>query len=75
MDAKDLARGERADLADFLATLSPQEWEAPTLCDRWRVREVEGPAEALLMAVAGRRGAAGQLRGPGQPTLAARIGG
>jgi hypothetical protein len=36
---------------------------------------VEGPAEALLMAVAGRRGAAGQLRGPGQPTLAARIGG
>jgi len=205
MDAKRLARDERADLADFLATLSPEQWEAPTLCERWRVREVvahlisyddlngrellrrfakgrlspnranavgvtesdtlgpedllarlndrldpggltagfggrialvdglihhqdirrplgrlreipperlrpalsfaliappirgfwrarglrlvasdldwaggrgqlvEGPAEALLMAIAGRRGAAGQLRGLGQPTLAARI--
>ena len=40
MDAKGLARDERADLADFLATLSPEQWEAPTLCERWRVREV-----------------------------------
>ncbi|HEY0575297.1 MAG TPA: maleylpyruvate isomerase N-terminal domain-containing protein [Pseudonocardia sp.] len=43
MDAKGMARGERADLADFLATLSPQEWEAPTLCERWRVREWKVP--------------------------------
>jgi uncharacterized protein (TIGR03083 family) len=35
-----LAADERADLADFLATLSPEEWQAPTLCDQWRVREV-----------------------------------
>jgi uncharacterized protein (TIGR03083 family) len=35
---------------------------------------VEGPAEALLMAIAG-RGVAGELVGPGQPTLARRIGG
>jgi hypothetical protein len=34
---------------------------------------VEGPGEALLMAVAGRRDAVGELSGPGQPTLAARI--
>jgi hypothetical protein len=34
---------------------------------------VEGPAESLLMAIAGRRGTAQGLTGPGQPTLAARI--
>ena len=36
-----LARDERADLAQFLATLTPDEqWEAPTLCTLWRVRDV-----------------------------------
>jgi uncharacterized protein (TIGR03083 family) len=35
-----LARAERADLAALLADLSPAEWEAPTLCERWRVRDV-----------------------------------
>jgi|SRR5882757_6427537 len=40
MDTMRLARDERADLADLLATLSPEEWEARTLCDRWRVHEV-----------------------------------
>jgi uncharacterized protein (TIGR03083 family) len=35
---------------------------------------VEGPAESLLMAIAGRRGVAGELDGPGQPTIADRIG-
>lgn len=34
---------------------------------------VEGPAEALLMAIAGRRGVASELTGPGQPTMAERI--
>ncbi len=37
--------------------------------------EVRGPAEALLMAIAGRRGAAGELSGPGQRKLADRTGG
>lgn len=36
--------------------------------------QVRGRAEALLMAMAGRRGVAGELTGPGQPVLAARIG-
>ena len=40
MDLKPLARDERADLAEFLATLSPEQWEAPTLCAGWRVRDV-----------------------------------
>lgn len=35
--------------------------------------EVRGPGEALLMAIAGRRGAVEELDGPGQPTLAGRI--
>jgi len=34
---------------------------------------VKGPAESLLMSMAGRRGVVGELAGPGQPTLAARV--
>lgn len=40
MDLRRLARDERADFATFLATLSPQQWEAATLCVGWRVRDV-----------------------------------
>lgn len=35
-----LARDERQDLADFLATLTPEQWDAPTLCTAWRVHDV-----------------------------------
>jgi uncharacterized protein (TIGR03083 family) len=40
VDTRRLARDERADLAAFLTTLSPEQWQAPTLCARWRVRDV-----------------------------------
>jgi uncharacterized protein (TIGR03083 family) len=40
VDTRRLARDERADLAAFLITLSPEQWQAPTLCARWRVRDV-----------------------------------
>jgi uncharacterized protein (TIGR03083 family) len=40
MDLRSLAREERADVAEFLATLSPEQWEAPSLCAGWRVRDV-----------------------------------
>jgi uncharacterized protein (TIGR03083 family) len=40
MSLMEMARAERADLADFLGTLSPEQWEAPSLCERWRVRDV-----------------------------------
>jgi uncharacterized protein (TIGR03083 family) len=33
---------ERNDLCDFLETLSPDEWDAPTLCSEWKVRDVVG---------------------------------
>jgi uncharacterized protein (TIGR03083 family) len=36
----DMAYDERTDLAAFLDTLSPQEWQAPSLCDGWTVKDV-----------------------------------
>jgi uncharacterized protein (TIGR03083 family) len=35
-----MARDERAELGDLLVTLTPEQWDAPTLCSRWRVRDV-----------------------------------
>lgn len=35
-----MARDERAEMADFLASLQPEQWDHPTLCTRWRVRDV-----------------------------------
>ncbi len=40
VDVRRLAADERADLAEFLASLTPRQWQAPTLCTRWRVRDV-----------------------------------
>lgn len=39
-DPMSLARDERADVADFLAGLTYEQWHAPTLCSGWRVREL-----------------------------------
>jgi uncharacterized protein (TIGR03083 family) len=36
----DMARSEREDLAEFLETLTPEEWDSPTLCSSWSIREV-----------------------------------
>jgi uncharacterized protein (TIGR03083 family) len=35
-----MARAERADLAAFLATLTPQQWDTPSLCTKWTVKDV-----------------------------------
>lgn len=40
MSALGLARDERLEFADLLAGLTAEQWEAPTLCARWRVRDV-----------------------------------
>lgn len=37
---KDMAREERTDLAEFLATLTPAQWDRETLCEGWCVRDV-----------------------------------
>ncbi len=39
-DAMAMAIAERTDFAEFLGQLTPAQWEAPTLCERWRVRDV-----------------------------------
>ncbi len=36
----DLARDERADLAEFLATLTPAQWHTESLCTGWTVKDV-----------------------------------
>lgn len=40
MTAMDMARAERSALADLLEELSGDQWNSPTLCERWRVRDV-----------------------------------
>lgn len=45
-DLSVLAVAERRDLADYLATLTTQEWEQPTLCPGWSVRDVAGHVPA-----------------------------
>jgi len=39
-DIREAVAGERADLAEVLAGLPPEDWDKPTLCAGWRVREV-----------------------------------
>jgi uncharacterized protein (TIGR03083 family) len=40
MDAWEMVRDERIELADLLDTLTPEQWDTPTLCAGWRVRDV-----------------------------------
>jgi uncharacterized protein (TIGR03083 family) len=40
VDCLEMATAERTDLADLLQTLTPGQWEAPSLCEGWRVRDV-----------------------------------
>ncbi len=40
MDIRVLLAQERRDLADVLDALSPQQWDAPSLAEGWRVRDV-----------------------------------
>lgn len=39
-DVRRMVADERRDLAAFLRTLGPEDWERPSLCERWRVRDV-----------------------------------
>jgi uncharacterized protein (TIGR03083 family) len=40
VDTMSLAQAERTDLVDLLATFTPGQWNAPSLCAGWRVRDV-----------------------------------
>jgi uncharacterized protein (TIGR03083 family) len=39
-DTTQMARDERDEFAAFLEGLTPAQWNSPTLCERWRVRDV-----------------------------------
>ena len=39
-DLMPMVHAERASLARFLDTLAPEQWTAPTWCDKWNVQEV-----------------------------------
>jgi uncharacterized protein (TIGR03083 family) len=39
-DIRTAIAGERTDLADLLTELPAEDWDKPTLCEGWRVREV-----------------------------------
>jgi uncharacterized protein (TIGR03083 family) len=39
-DLRGAVVAERREQADMLAALRPEQWDAPTLCEGWRVREV-----------------------------------
>ena len=40
MNTLEMATAERVDLVVFLATLTPEQWEAASLCEGWQVRDV-----------------------------------
>jgi uncharacterized protein (TIGR03083 family) len=39
-DAMQLAQAEREEFATLLEGLSAEQWDSPTLCEKWRVRDV-----------------------------------
>src|SRR5439155_660483 len=41
-DLMPMVHAERRSLADFLDTLPPEQWNAPTWCDKWNVQELVG---------------------------------
>jgi uncharacterized protein (TIGR03083 family) len=73
VDPMTLARAERADLADLLTGLTPEQWEAPTLCSRWRVRDVV--AHMFSYEELGKAGVVGRfLRGGLNPDKVNQLG-
>lgn len=65
MDLMLEAERERAELADLLADLSPEEWEVPSLCAGWTVRDVVAHLlsyEGLSLLQVGVHLARGRLR-------------
>jgi uncharacterized protein (TIGR03083 family) len=64
MAVRQLVADERTDLVAFLRTLSDLDWETPSLCAGWRVRDVVGhllydavPASSYLRSAARQRSA------------------
>jgi uncharacterized protein (TIGR03083 family) len=52
-DVMPMIHAERHALAEFLDTLTPQQWAAPTWCDKWNVQELVGHLTAAGNITAG----------------------
>src|SRR5262245_12315542 len=54
---REMLRAERAELGEFVATLTAAEWAAPSLCSGWTVRDVVvhvvGPPDLRLLVRSG----------------------
>ncbi|MGH3725782.1 MAG: maleylpyruvate isomerase family mycothiol-dependent enzyme [Mycobacterium sp.] len=62
MKPKEMLAAERADLAEFLHTLSDEDWMAPSLCAGWRVRDIVAHASVDAVSLSAYLGTA--LRNP-----------
>lgn len=47
MDVWTMVEGERRALADLAESLTDEQWDAPSLCEGWRVRDVVGHVNAV----------------------------
>jgi uncharacterized protein (TIGR03083 family) len=52
-DYMPMIHAERSSLADFLGTLTSDQWTAPTWCDKWNVQQVVGHLVAAANVTAG----------------------
>ncbi|MHB1447126.1 MAG: maleylpyruvate isomerase family mycothiol-dependent enzyme [Acidimicrobiales bacterium] len=75
-----MAREERTEMADFLASLRPEQWDHPSLCVGWRIRDVAAHVVSyeghgwvdLIMRLAKARLRPGRLNEVGLAESAAR---
>ena len=80
MDLIATAREERTEMADFLASLRPEQWDRPSLCAGWRIRDVAAHVVSyeehgwadLIMRLAKARLRPGRLNEVGLAESAAR---
>ncbi|MDQ1468361.1 MAG: hypothetical protein QOH10_2776 [Actinomycetota bacterium] len=52
-DMMPMIHAERGSLGEFLGTLTPDQWAAPTWCDQWNVQQVVGHLIAAAKITAG----------------------
>ncbi|MFN0090977.1 MAG: maleylpyruvate isomerase family mycothiol-dependent enzyme [Acidimicrobiales bacterium] len=52
-DLMPMIHAERRSLATFLETLTPEQWTAPTWCDKWNVQQLTGHLVAAAKITAG----------------------
>ncbi|MCU1430645.1 MAG: hypothetical protein JWL83_4645 [Actinomycetia bacterium] len=52
-DLMPMVHAERQSLADFLGTVSPEQWTTPTCCDMWNVQQMVGHLVAAGNITAG----------------------